>query len=1453
MLHTDERTIANLFADNGYVTGMAGKWHLGDNAPHRPQDRGFQDVVWHRCGGIGQASDYWGNDYFDDTYERVNPGSRVGSFESFTGYCTDVFFAEGLRFIEENKEKPFFLYLSLNAPHGPYRVPPEWAAPYQGVKEVNNPNFYGMIANIDHNIGVFRQRLSELGLTENTILIFMTDNGTAAGAKFEGLESEAISGFNAGMRGKKSSIYEGGHRVPFFIYWPKGGLTGGKDIDTLTAHVDVLPTLAELCGISASDAYHPDGSSLVPLLQDESATWQRDHLLIQFHGGAYGRSPLDVPFNDSVVLTEQWRLVNSGKQELHRIQDDPAQRHDVSAEYPAEVARLRSLYAPFWKSVSPRLVHPARIDLGNPNHNPTELCSQDWYMKSGYPPWHFGVIRKLPRVTAPWLVDVKQAGRYRFTLRQWPETAQKHVVAVRAKVKIAGQEKECVVERNSKGVIIELSLPAGPTELWTFLYDENGKAGGAYFTSVEAIAKATSPAVSSANLYVSPSGSDANPGSQKEPVATLARARDLVRPLAGQESVTVHVADGIYYLPDTITYVPKDSGTADAKITYRAENEGGAVLSGGSKLNLRWKPFRDGILQAETPAGLKIDQLFVDGKNQRMARYPNYDPAQKSAPYQGYAADAFSTERAASWANPVGGYIHAIHRASWGGYHYLITGKDAQGDVTYEGGWQNNRQMGMHKDFRMVENIFEELDAPGEWFHNAATGTLFYKPASGVDLSKAKVEVVRLRHLVEFIGSKESPVKFITMQGFVVRHAARTFMDTKEQMLRSDWAIYRGGAFLLTGTEDVQILDTEFDQVGGNAVFVSNYNRHVLVKGCHIHDTGASGVCFVGNPDAVRDPLFEYSQKNDLATIDRTIGPKSGNYPSQSGVADCLIHGIGRVERQPAGVQIEMAQEITVRDVSVYDCARAGINIGDGAWGGHLIERCDVFDTVLETHDHGSFNSWGRDRYWRSDQQASQAAVDAEPNLPFLDAMKTTTIRDSRWRCDHGWDIDLDDGSSNYDIYNNLLLGKGLKLREGFRRHAWNNVIPFGSLHPHVWYDKSKDQVSRNIFSSNHRPARMNRPYVDETMVDRNFFNMPDGRAITAAAKLGWDRNSVSGDPMFVDPQNGDFRVKDDSPALALGFKNFPMDQFGVKKPALKAIAQTPSIPERKSGTQLSNAGAPTNTIGSYWLGAKLNDLTGQQFSAYGIRQEDGGVALSGVAGDSAAAVAGLKEGDLIQTVNAQKIKTVADLLTLLGRFGDAPLKLKVIRNQAVIQLTPSPTWFVLVESDELGNFSKLQIPASSGQTVTANQKVNDNPLSSLCDGKLSAGYGPVFGNGVRNGAYKLDLGKVEQVSAITSWSHNMGQTRGVQRATLYASPSPTDPGWDLSVFTPLGTIDTTRIPSERFNAASLRAPAGRTLGSFRWIVWSVAPVSPRGGGENSAFQEFAVELAVKGSAAPSQ
>ena len=251
----------------------------------------------------------------------------------------------------------------------------------------------------------------------------------------------------------------------------------------LRSHIDVLPTLAELCGIPIPEQQQLDGQSFAAVLKNADAPRHRDYLIVQFHGGPYFRTG-PKPWEFSAVLTERWRLIDG--QELFDIQEDPAQRTDVSAAHPDVVKQLRSYYQPWWDSVAPRMT-PVSINFGDGMQSPTTLCSQDWYLENGNPPWNFGEISRLPRVTGPWNVDVKKAGRYRLTLRQWPVEAGKPVQAVRAKVQIAGQEKESAVEPGTHGVIFEMTLPAGKTELRTWLYDEQGKAGGAYFTDVESL------------------------------------------------------------------------------------------------------------------------------------------------------------------------------------------------------------------------------------------------------------------------------------------------------------------------------------------------------------------------------------------------------------------------------------------------------------------------------------------------------------------------------------------------------------------------------------------------------------------------------------------------------------------------------------------------------------------------------------------------------------------------------------------------------------------------------------------------------------------------------------------------------------------------------------------------------------------------------------------------------
>lgn len=783
-------------------------------------------------------------------------------------------------------------------------------------------------------------------------------------------------------------------------------------------------------------------------------------------------------------------------------------------------------------------------------------------------------------------------------------------------------------------------------------------------------------------IFVSPLGNDNNSGTKEKPVASFTKAQALARKIAWTKSTEVIFAKGVYYLPHTVVFTADDSRNSGATVTYKSEVEGDAVLSGGSLLNLKWESAEKGIFVAKVTGNPTIDQLYINGKRQRMARFPNavsgknvFDTWDLSHEAKADSANnPLSAERVARWKNPENGYIHAMHSALWGDMHWIIKGKNADGTLNYEGGWQNNRPSPMHPVYRMVENIFEELDAPGEWFYNTKEQKLFYMPQSTTDLKTAKVEIVRLRHLIEFSGSKENPVKSVNLNGFVFRHAARTFMDNKDPLLRSDWTVYRGGAVVFNGAEDCILTNCEFDQVGGNTIFVNNYNRKITIRGCYIHHSGANGIAFVGDPAAVRSPLFRYG-KQDFQNIDRTPGPKGNNYPEDCLVEDCLITMTGRDEKQTAPVHISMSHKIRINHCSIYDVPRAGININEGTFGGHIIENCDIFNTVLETGDHGSFNSWGRDRFWTPDINETVPEVVKEPGLPFLDMLEPNIIRNSRWRCDHGWDIDLDDGSSWYRIYNNLLLNGGLKMREGYNRIATNNIFINNGLHPHVWYGNSDDVFKNNIVFKTYQPAIMDKSIPRDGKwgkeLDYNFF-VANKEVMNHFSGNGCDKNSLNGDPNFVDPVKGDFRVKESSQALKSGFINFPMDQFGVTKPSLKTIAKTPEIPvfTIKIDEEKQQLLKPTFT----WMSILLKEPIGDELSAFGVSFESGGVALTTVPENSAAAKRGFHSGDLIQEINGFRIKNIQDLKEYIGTERTVTKRhvFLIIRNQSPTKIAIS-------------------------------------------------------------------------------------------------------------------------------------------------------------------------------------
>ncbi|MEO6285241.1 MAG: PDZ domain-containing protein [Dyadobacter sp.] len=754
------------------------------------------------------------------------------------------------------------------------------------------------------------------------------------------------------------------------------------------------------------------------------------------------------------------------------------------------------------------------------------------------------------------------------------------------------------------------------------------------------------------NFYVSPQGNDTNAGTLQRPLKTVDKALSRINAHNGPQAAII-LREGSYYLEKPILIT---SALIEEKVlSIQAYQKEEVVLSAGRLIQPQWEKHEGNVLKAKIEkAGFEM--LFVNGQQLPMARYPNYDADARV--FNGTAEDAIAPARVATWKNPAGGYVHALHQGEWGSFHYRIKGVK-NNEPELEGGWQNNRPSPLHPKQRFVENIFEELDAPGEWFYDHSTQTLYLYPPKGVDIKTARIEVSNLNHIIELRGTTQKPLKNVTIKGIRFEHTERTIMEHYEPLLRSDWMIYRGGAVVMENTENCQIRDSEFTNLGGNAVMITGYNVKSGVTGSHIHHIGSSAICFVGDSSAVRSAAFGYENFVPFAKMDKTPGPKSNHYPLQCFAADNLIHNIGKIEKQCTGVQIEMASEIHVSHNTIYKVPRAGINIGDGAWGGHLIEYNDVFETVLETGDHGAFNSWGRDRFWHPNRKTMDSLAMAHPELILLDAQKPVVIRNNRFRCDHGWDIDLDDGSSNYHIYNNVLLSGGLKFREGFQRIAENNIMINNSFHPHVWFKNSGDIFRKNIVMRPYFPILV-KDWGKE--VDYNLF--PNQADLTIARSNHTDTHSKFGDAAFINPEKGDYGVKNSSPALSLGFKNFPMDQFGVRIEKLKVMAAKVAFPV------LLNAELEKNMQEMTWLGAKIRNVQGLgDRSAFGLPDEKG-IVIVDIPESSILAKSGLQNNDVIVQANKEKADNVVRLEAIRQQVNwTGQMDVEVLRNQKNVKL----------------------------------------------------------------------------------------------------------------------------------------------------------------------------------------
>ncbi len=479
LLNPDEKTMGDVFAASGYRTGMFGKWHLGDPYPYAPRYRGFQDTVHHLAGGVGEIGNPVGNDYFGDIYYRD------GVPEKFEKYCTDVFFDETLRFIEEGLNakngKPFFVYLPLNAMHGPLTVAESYSDPFrvQGHSE-SKSKFFGMVKNFDDNLGRLLNSLESWGIDEETIVIFMGDNGTGGGMSANG---DDPSDYNAGMRGKKGSTYEGGHRVACLVRWP-GALERGKTVDALTAHIDWLPTLIELCDLDVPNEIAFDGTSIVPLLKGKTENWKERTLHVNRQADQLELWNPDVPSNakypSHAVLTERWRLVNG---ELYDIQADPSQTSDVSKAHPETVDRLLAAQARHFEDVTGHGGAYTPFFVGAAEQNPTRFTTRDWHHTEGGVIWKMELVRDDSLfVNGFWPIHVVRAGKYAARLARYPDDEIKAIGASEARIQISNIEAAQKVNPKDTSVVFQFDLNEGDAILSTWLKDaKTGRERGAYY------------------------------------------------------------------------------------------------------------------------------------------------------------------------------------------------------------------------------------------------------------------------------------------------------------------------------------------------------------------------------------------------------------------------------------------------------------------------------------------------------------------------------------------------------------------------------------------------------------------------------------------------------------------------------------------------------------------------------------------------------------------------------------------------------------------------------------------------------------------------------------------------------------------------------------------------------------------------------------------------------------
>ncbi|MBG86671.1 MAG: hypothetical protein CMO80_07200 [Verrucomicrobiales bacterium] len=462
LLPESATTLAEVFRDNGYRTGIFGKWHLGDAFPMRPEDQGFQEAFWHGGGGVGQLPDFYGNTLFDTTFIENDKPVKT------KGFCTDRIFDRAIRFIEDHQDEPFFCYVPTPVTHKPWHAPDEYKSPYEamGMKSSDAAG-YGQMTNLDENVGRLLQELDRMKLRENTVVIFATDQGMGREAPLKNMSLPQVRG---GHR-----AYDWANHVAFMIRFPKRIKHVGYVQQGLTSAVDLFPTLAEWCELKHEAKIAFDGVSVARYLENPRLSWPANRNVIT--QCPRGRTPKK--WTNAVVRRGPWRL--TGPSELFNVENDWRQQVNVASRHPALVGELSATYEKWWSEFDSNRPAVARFRLGDSRRSEVRLNSMDWY-KDGQA-WNQGNIRR-GRGKGTWAIDVVKAGLYRVELRRFPREADEAAKGVLAELSVAGIKQSQPIEESATHATFVVKLPEGQHDLEGAFKDEAGKQIGSFFAYV---------------------------------------------------------------------------------------------------------------------------------------------------------------------------------------------------------------------------------------------------------------------------------------------------------------------------------------------------------------------------------------------------------------------------------------------------------------------------------------------------------------------------------------------------------------------------------------------------------------------------------------------------------------------------------------------------------------------------------------------------------------------------------------------------------------------------------------------------------------------------------------------------------------------------------------------------------------------------------------------------------